>query len=269
MIKKSGIIYKVVNKTNGKVYIGQTIRGLKTRKADHFFRYNDKDSSTYKYKFAKALRKYGFDNFEWSILYDNIKLSDLDKLEIDTIAKYNSFYNGYNSNTGGIGNHGHKHSRGTKEKLSKLKKGKKVSKETKAKISKSLSGVSQSNERRKSQSIRMTGKGNPFFGRYHSKKTKEKISKTIISMGYSKGKNNPFFGKTHTKKSLKKMAKNRKPGNTIGKNNWQTPYTERDVKKIRKMYATDKYNLSDLSKIFGGSISAISNIINRKSWKHI
>ena len=37
------------------------------------------------------------------------------------------------------------------------------------------------------------GKNNPFYGKKHTKKTKELISKTFIEKGITKGKNNPSF----------------------------------------------------------------------------
>jgi len=36
-MKPYGIIYKVTNKSNGKVYIGQTVQGLKQRKNKHIY----------------------------------------------------------------------------------------------------------------------------------------------------------------------------------------------------------------------------------------
>jgi group I intron endonuclease len=59
-----GIIYKVTNLTNGKVYIGQTVRTLHQRKNSHI-RDLKKNMDIV---FHHALRKYGIDNFNWEII---------------------------------------------------------------------------------------------------------------------------------------------------------------------------------------------------------
>lgn len=56
-----GIIYKYTNKINGKSYIGQTIHQT-TRYSRH------KQASDNSY-FHNAIRKYGFENFEYKSLY--------------------------------------------------------------------------------------------------------------------------------------------------------------------------------------------------------
>lgn len=88
------IIYKVLNKINGKIYIGQTTRTLDKRKEEHI---NSKDDSF----FHQALRKYGNDNFEWEIIFECNNLSTLNEQEIFYINKYNSYKKGYNMSLGG------------------------------------------------------------------------------------------------------------------------------------------------------------------------
>lgn len=48
------------------------------------------------------------------------------------------------------------------------------------------------------------GKGNPFYGKNHSKETKNKISK-INSDGRMKGENNPFYGKKQSQTVLERV----------------------------------------------------------------
>lgn len=55
------IIYEVVNKVNGKVYIGLTTTSLEKRKGSHLR--SAKAGSTA--HFHKAIRKYGEDSFTW------------------------------------------------------------------------------------------------------------------------------------------------------------------------------------------------------------
>lgn len=58
------IVYKAENLINGSTYIGMTKNDFKSRIKSH--EYSAKNGS--KTYFHSALRKYGFDNFKWSIL---------------------------------------------------------------------------------------------------------------------------------------------------------------------------------------------------------
>lgn len=49
------------------------------------------------------------------------------------------------------------------------------------------------------------GEDNPFFGKSHSKETKDKIRSKL--KGKYCGENNPFYGKTHTEENKKKMLR--------------------------------------------------------------
>lgn len=91
-------IYKVTNKINGKIYIGQTVN-FERRKRDHI--YASKKIKSKGEVFHKAIHKYGEDNFEWEII-DNCKTpEDATMLESKYIIEYNSCIsfdksNGYN-----------------------------------------------------------------------------------------------------------------------------------------------------------------------------
>lgn len=95
------IIYRITNKTNGKVYIGQTNKSLEERKRTHrnrcFGKYYNKT------KLYDAIRVYGWDNFEWAEIDTANSQEELDQKEIDYIRSYNSIDNGYNMITGGLG----------------------------------------------------------------------------------------------------------------------------------------------------------------------
>ena len=92
------IIYKIENQINHKVYIGKTIRTLAIRKQEHLRSYLTKDTKLY-----RAMRKYGINNFSFSILESNISENDISQKEQEYIKKYNSYYDGYNSTFGGEG----------------------------------------------------------------------------------------------------------------------------------------------------------------------
>lgn|SRR3989344_2768190 len=71
------------------------------------------------------------------------------------------------------------------------------------KISKAKKGVKYSEERKKEISKRMKGKGNPFFGRKHTIKTKEKIS--LANKGKLLGDLNPSKRQEVIRKIKEKM----------------------------------------------------------------
>jgi len=148
-----GIIYCAQNKINGRRYIGRTILSLERRKREH-----EKWAETHPENkggctaFVNALRKYGFDAFEWTIVFDDVKDEELNDLEIETIAVYKTLVpNGYNLKEGGnagrpseetkrrlsdtLLSRNFKHTEDSKRKMSEAKKGKKHSFESRQKMS--------------------------------------------------------------------------------------------------------------------------------------
>lgn len=53
--------------------------------------------------FTRAIKKYGWDNFEHEIVASGLTQYDALYMEVDLIKKYDSFHNGYNSSSGGEG----------------------------------------------------------------------------------------------------------------------------------------------------------------------
>lgn len=127
-----GIIYKAINKINGKVYIGQTIKTLEGRRSEHL---RDNKSNDYNSAFHKALRKYGEDSFEWEVIVHCGSKEEMDDMEFHYIKQYNSYNSGgYNLTWGGEGCHGRKYSYETIKKMSESHKGVKLPKEQVRKI---------------------------------------------------------------------------------------------------------------------------------------
>jgi len=91
-VKKVRGIYKVTNKINGKVYIGQSV-DIGKRWSQHMTAKDD-------IYFHKAIQKYGVENFEWEVI-EQCKKKDLDEREIYWIEYYDSFNKGYNCTKGG------------------------------------------------------------------------------------------------------------------------------------------------------------------------
>ena len=88
------IVYAHINKSNGKVYIGQTVN-IKER-----WRGNGKNYISSP-KFYNAILKYGWDNFEHKILHSNLSKTIADSMEQKYIELYNSIALGYNIKEGG------------------------------------------------------------------------------------------------------------------------------------------------------------------------
>lgn len=60
-----------------------------------------------------------------------------------------------------------------------------------------------------------------------------------------------------------------KPPVVRGGANGQSKLTRRDVKEIRRLYATGKYTQQELAEIFGVTQVNIGFIVRRETWKHI
>lgn len=95
-MNRYGIIYKVVNKLNGKVYIGQTRRELKVRWKEHW-------TNSTKYGILyRAVKKYTKKNFIVEELCTCFNEEELNKQEKYFVDLYNSIVpNGYNLTDGG------------------------------------------------------------------------------------------------------------------------------------------------------------------------
>ena len=95
MEERNYIVYKHISPSN-KVYIGITKQTLKARwNNGHGYKRNE--------YFTNTIKKYGKDNFKHEILFNNLTLNEAKKLEIKTIAFYDSTNRnkGYNITIGG------------------------------------------------------------------------------------------------------------------------------------------------------------------------
>ncbi|KFZ25970.1 MAG: GIY-YIG catalytic domain protein [Candidatus Izimaplasma bacterium HR2] len=100
MEKKVGYIYKIANKINSKVYIGKTYHTIENRFKQHIN--SSKRNKCKTQPLYLAINKYGIENF---IVEEIGKYEEglLEEMEIEFIAKYNSYHNGYNATLGGEG----------------------------------------------------------------------------------------------------------------------------------------------------------------------
>ena len=125
--KTHGIVYAFINKINNKMYIGKTIDEYNR------LRRHCKNAYTYHTPFYCAVRKYGWINFNYVVLFE---ISGVDKILIDKIikdkekeliAEYNTIAWGYNLSMGGDGSCGTSPSQETRDKMSTTRKGRKYS----------------------------------------------------------------------------------------------------------------------------------------------
>lgn len=143
-------IYKITNKLNGKVYIGQSV--------DINARWRRHCSAKDNFAIHNAIKKYGAENFSFEVLLE-CPADMLNVWERDMIALYDCITpNGYNLTEGGGGC---KCSEETKIKISNAHKGKHFSEEHKRKI------------------------GNAHKGKYFSEETRRKISEARKGMHLS------------------------------------------------------------------------------------
>lgn len=188
-------VYKHTSPSN-KVYIGITSQKPE-RRWENGFGYKDQ-----KY-FYRAIQKYGWENIEHEILFENLTKEEACEKEIELIAFYKSNDRkfGYNRTLGGDGIQGHHHSDETRKKLSDShigqtpwnkgktgvqkshRKGKNISDEQKQKISNTLKGNIPWNKGKKGV-------------QHHSEETKNKLSESVkqtkikISAAYKDYKSN-------------------------------------------------------------------------------
>ena len=104
---RKGIIYVYFNKAKyekegiEKYYVGQTIGTMEQRAGKNGRNYGCTDSNCNS-KFARSIRKWGWDAFEGRVL-EEVYEEDLNELEKFYIEQFDSYKNGYNSTLGGEG----------------------------------------------------------------------------------------------------------------------------------------------------------------------
>lgn len=107
-----GVIYKITNIVTGKVYVGKTTTTAKDRFRDHCVNAR-RGNGAYLYK---SIRKYGKESFVIEVIDHGVNEAELDRKEIEWIAKLQSTDSrfGYNCTVGGDGR---KHSESSRARL--------------------------------------------------------------------------------------------------------------------------------------------------------
>jgi group I intron endonuclease len=162
------IIYKTTNLIDGKFYVGKDTKNNPNYLGSGLF-------------LNRAIKIYGREHFEKSILEVCQSIEELNTREIYWIKTLKAREFGYNIAEGGDGgktrpepwNKGLKEAPETTAKRAALLTGRKQSEETKAKRNKSLTGIKRSEETKEKLSKANTGK-------HHSEETKELLRQAAI-----------------------------------------------------------------------------------------
>lgn len=200
-------IYRITNKTNGKIYIGQTTTYIQSRWYSHC---NTSGCPA----LNNAIKKYGAENFVIEEIDGANSLSELNYLEQHYIHMYNSLVpNGYNIRNGGL-NHSHTVSEETKKKISESLKGKKLSEHHK-------NLISEFNRTKRDYSKRKKR-------RPSSDETKQKISAS------NRGKIRSEEAKQRYRECKKDIKLSQETKDKISKANLGRKHTEQSKKNMRE-----------------------------------
>ena len=170
------IVYRITCFVNNKMYIGITNKSLQYRWKQHC-RAAQNGS---KCRLHQSIRKFGPNQFNKEIIYCSKDYEHILEMEQYFIKLFDTFYRngkGFNMTKGGQGTIGRK-----------------KSKEQKAKEQ-----AFWTPENRAKQSQKVIGEKNGMFGKTH---TAEALAKCI-----KRGKKHPFYGKHHSKESKEKNRK--------------------------------------------------------------
>jgi len=170
-------IYQIQNLVNGKCYVGSS-SNLPKREKQHFNKFKNGKHKNVKLK--NAIKKYGIENFEFSVLEYVENIDNLVKIEQYYIDAFDAVKNGYNvclmaGNTLGI-----KHTEEANRQKSERQKGK-------------YTGD-------KHPMYGRSGKLNPFYGKNHTEEMKltlrlnnRNTDKTHCIMGHEFTEENTIF----------------------------------------------------------------------------
>lgn len=187
------LVYLATNLVNNKKYVGYTTKSLEERKKNHYYKSKSKNNKHYFYLLPLAIRKYGFNNFKWEVLFETDSITEVQEKEkyyikhIKTISP-----NGYNLTIGGNGGI--------------------QSDETKDKISKSV------------KEYWLINKEKHHWNKVSSKKRKEWSKKA-----WETKRKNGYIPKTGFKRSKETNIKQSKTKNELNKRKWVNLITGEEI----------------------------------------
>lgn len=198
-MNKTYTIYRAYHKDSNRSYIGFDSSWPKRKYA-----HKQKTKSKNKQHFHNAIVKYGWENFEWEVLYSSSSREDCLEKEKFYIEEYNSMNNGFNMTLGGEGIVGWKHDE-----------------KTKLKIGQSNTGKIMSDDSRRLMSEKKVGKSSPNKGKTFSEEHRKKLS--LSKQGKSRD--------DETKRKISSKLKGRVSPNKGNRYKLQKFYEEDDARK--------------------------------------
>lgn len=238
-------IYAIKNRTNNKMYIGQSVNARK-RKSYHLWLL--RTNNHFNPKLQSAFNKYGEENFEFVIL-EKCNKDELDDKEIKYINRYNTINDGYNICEGGEGSLGRTLSEETKQKISNANTGRKqdeVAKKRKSEIMKELWKTAEYRKKMKQRP-----KPKPWNkGRRHTEEEKKHLSEKLK-------------GRRITEEHKKKLHELYK-----GEKSLTAKLTEQQVIEIRLRFLKGEKQC-DIKKDYQVSAQTIYDIVRNRRWRHI
>lgn len=254
------VIYLARNKTNGKVYVGQTRQKWERRWYRHVWDASQGSPN----RFHDAIRRYGADDFEVSQIATVLQPEWADAVEIQIIADHNSFNYGYNDTKGGGGGKGSKcrlgktHTPETRAKLSAARKGRpgnrlgcKNSPEHIEKMRQARLGTKLSEETKRKIGEAFRGRSPANKGVPHTEEAKRKMSEAQKNRARRPGITDnaiaSWKGRKHSEESKRKMSEARKARPPM-------PQAQRDalseIMKAKVYSAETKQRMSEARRLY-------------------
>lgn len=224
-----GYIYKIINKINGRFYIGSTINFNK-RKERHLYELNN--NKHHNIFLQRAFKKYGIDCFDFFVkekeVNDIKELQTLEERYINFCWKSGKLYNVSKKARGGDLISYHPNNDNIRKLQSKIVKERyaNLSIEERNELSEKMKGENNpnfgnrwSNEQKLKASERMKKSNSSFFNKikgktfeefYGEEKAKEIKNKLSVNLSKRIGEKNSFYGKHHSEETKKIISEKRK-----------------------------------------------------------
>jgi group I intron endonuclease len=221
------VVYKATNKINGKAYVGQTVLSLRERMGDHRRKAFVHGSRSH---FHAAIRKYGFDAFEWRTLERVLFREALNATERFWIKKLNTANpnHGYNNTNGGDSFE--------------------FTADVRRKIGEAGRGIKRSEAFKENLRKVVSGSGNPFYGKRHTEEAKEKNRKAHL-------------GKKLTPEHIAKCIH-------LGERNARSKITVKIAREIKKDLASG-LRCCVIQRRYGISKGIVQGIKHGITWRHV
>ncbi len=227
-MERGGLVYRITNKVNGKIYIGRTSMTLNRR----FSRHLSDSRRHFNSRIAAAIRKHGIDSF----IIEQIDKADTHQELVDLETSYIKKLKvtdpkiGYNIIENGYGGYPPV-----------------LSKETREIIRQKLIGYKHTEEAKKRMSEGQRKSKTPELNK--------RVSDSLM------GEKNHFYGKKHTKETRIKMKKSKNVGeaNAYSKLNWEK------VREIRALKGVEKIDF--IAEKFGLSRGCIEKVLYNQTWR--